>query len=161
MYDLKQSLLACGYKGPCENLNLLKWSIRAGASSQFFIDLIYWLEAQLNTIVLTQQVRDNITRLFSMLRHSILMIPSYGSDAAINPKEFRLQTLKVLLRQLQLRKLPDRMQHVESESPQKDRGLGAPSDLRRLTITLNLNRPSSAGDWNQRLVRCGGNLLEY
>lgn len=158
MYDLKQSLLACGYTGPCENLNLLKWSIRAGASSQFFIDLIYWLETQLNAVILTQQVRDNITRLFSMLRHSFLMKPSYGSDAAINPKEFRLQTLKVLIRQLQLRKLPERMQDMAAESPQKDRDCVVQPDLRRLTVTLNLNRPSNGGDWNQRLVRCGGNF---
>ncbi|KNC34197.1 hypothetical protein FF38_10106 [Lucilia cuprina] len=158
MYDLKQSLLACGYCGPCENLNLLKWAIRAGASSQFFNDLIYWLESQLDMVITTQQVRDNITRLFSMLRHSILMKPSYGSEAAVNPKEFRLQTIKVLVRQLQLRKLPEQFQQVNAQSPQGDQG-NVP-DYRRLTVTLNLNRKSNTGDWNQRLVRCNANLLE-
>lgn len=153
MYDLKLSLLACGYHGPCENLNLLKWAIRAGASSQFFKDLLFWLESQLTLVVSTQQVRDNITRLFSMLRHSILMKPSYGSDAAINPKEFRLQTLKVLVKQLQLRQLPERMHHVKEESPLRDHG--NVQDLRKnLTVTLNLNKKSMSGDWNQRLVRC-------
>lgn len=150
MQDLKQSLLACGYKGPCEDLNYLKWALRTGACSTFFLDMILWLEKQLQSVVYVQHVCDNIQRLFSMMRHSILMKPSYGSDAAINPKEFRLQTLKVLVRQLQLRRPPIDKLKIEHEKSTKD--ITNKQSLNKLTIKLDLKRISKTGEWNQRLV---------
>lgn len=151
MLDLKKSLQACGYKGPCENEHFLQWAIRTGACSQYFLDLLAWLEQQLLIVNSTLQVRNNITRLFNMMRKSFLMLPSYGSEAARNPKEFRLQTLKVLARQLELRKKPEHSINM-GESPRRDNEKAA--SLNNMTITLNMEKISTYGDWNQRLVRC-------
>lgn len=161
MYTLKQSLLACGYTGPCENINLLKWALRTGACSPFFLDLILWLEEQLQSVVAVQQVRDNIQRLFGMMRHSILMKPSYGSELSINPKEFRLQTLKVLVRQLQLRRPPppQPVNKLNLEDVQLQKDIENKQDLKKLTIKLDLNRISQTGDWNQRLVFYNRNIF--
>lgn len=164
MLVLQKSLKKCGYRGLCENEKILRWAIRTGACSHFYNDLLAWLETHLTTLKCTQQVRTNITNLFDMLRRSILMIPHLGSEMATNPKEFRLQTLKVLVHQLELSKMvADR--NDTTPSPNRDLDHTRNVSLgygRQLSITLNMEKRlnSTADKWNERLVRYSPDLIE-
>lgn len=168
MKDLQKSLKICGYQGPCESEQILRWAIRTGACSEFYKGLLTWLEDKLQTINCTTQVRKNIMKLLDALRISILMIPHHGSEVAANPKEFRLQSIKTLLHQLQLARMmaegKSQQQQQHQDSPEKGPRLNAIQKDDRgvsLHVTVNTkNSASQAGFWNERLVRYKPSYLE-
>lgn len=163
MFVLRESLINCGYQGACVDELILAWAIRTGACSEFFRELITWLEEQLSNARVTTLVRSNIRNLFAHMRSSILMRPHVAAaETVLNPREYRLQTLKVLVHQLELSQRTEMPAAFSGhESPARgQQQLQYTGYNDHLRVTLNTEHISCGRGWNKRLVRYNPNLLE-